>query len=228
MATKPQKGDFSASTSVCPLQAASDPTGDKIRSAGSMPPCSLTYSDPKPAQVDTAISSLSTTLPVSLYTAAQLGLPDYITHQHPHRPCSHYPSPPTLPPTNALLAVLKAEVYCHKSTPMLTPPGLIFEEDSDLKTSKSNRNFMQRTCKSYLKELNLAWLTLFTIPHVLSFRFHNISYSFLDCTTNPFASGLSLITQLFLFSLLSNIRKHYLPKVFLLPGNILLKLISLK
>lgn len=78
-----------------------------------------------------------------LYTAAQLGLPDYITHQHPHRPCSHYPSPPTLPPTNAPLALLKAEVYCHKSTPMPTQPGLIFEEDSALKNIQSNRNLMQ-------------------------------------------------------------------------------------
>lgn len=52
---------------------------------------------------------------------------------------------------------------------MLTQPGLIFEQDSALKNSKSNRNLMQETCKGYVKEFNLAWFTLFTISHVLSF-----------------------------------------------------------
>lgn len=132
MATQPQKGDFSPSVSQfvhydLPLIQ----PGNNIQRV-LLKPCSVTYSDPTAAQVDVAISSLSTTLPMSYTLQHSWVLPDYITQQHPHRPCSHYPSPPTLPPTHAPLAGLKAEVYCHKSTPMLTQSELIFEEDSAL------------------------------------------------------------------------------------------------
>lgn len=44
----------------------------------------------------------------------------YVTQHHPHRPCSHYSSPPTQPPTNASLAIWCRGALYDKSTSVLT------------------------------------------------------------------------------------------------------------
>lgn len=84
---------------------------------------------------------------------------------------------------------------------MLTQPGLIFEQDSAWKNSKSNRNPMQgaSTAESSVQHelLYLPLLMLYPSDFI-------IKSSFLDCTSNPLACELILIP----FSLLSNVSKH--------------------
>lgn len=77
------------------------------------------------AQLDISARLVGTSLTIS-YTVLHSWVPwYYVTQHHPLRPCTHYPSPPTQPPTNASLAIWCRGALYDKSTSVLTQTVLI-------------------------------------------------------------------------------------------------------
>lgn len=76
-------------------------------------------------QLDISARSVGTSLTMSYTVLHSWVAWYYVTQHHPHRPCSHYPSPPTQPPTNASLAMWCRGALYDKSTSVLTQTVLI-------------------------------------------------------------------------------------------------------